>query len=71
MIRYRHQLPLGSGPLLSDGGLETTLVFHEAQLPVLRHVVDPIITRFHPALHAAAPTTRNPTARAALASWSS
>jgi len=30
MIRYRHQLPqLAGGLFLSDGGLETTLVFHE------------------------------------------
>ena len=30
MTQYRHRLPLlDSGPFLTDGGLETTLVFHE------------------------------------------
>ena len=35
MTQYRHRLPLlDSGPFLTDGGLETTLVFHEGiELP--------------------------------------
>jgi S-methylmethionine-dependent homocysteine/selenocysteine methylase len=34
MSKYRTSLPLGKAPLMSDGGLETTLVFHEGmELP--------------------------------------
>ncbi len=28
MPRYRHELPQFGGPFLTDGGIETTLIFH-------------------------------------------
>lgn len=36
MTQYRHRLPLtGEKPFLTDGGLETTLVFHDGiELPL-------------------------------------